>query len=402
MAESLEPQLSVALEKKAATELADPRGVRAQPPEDRVPLQRNAAATVAGGLPAVVSSMRHALGEAGVVRGTRLLLKLNQVDGFDCPGCAWPEPGAAPHLPSSARTARRRSPRRRPARASRRSSSPRHTVAELPTQQRLLAGPAGPPHPAAWCCAEGARPLRADRLGRRLRADRRASCNALGSPRRGRLLHLGPHQQRGRVPLPAVRARVRHQQPARLLEHVPRVERRRPDRDHRHRQGHASCSTTSTKARRDHRGRPEPGHQPPAHALRAAGGQARRRADRQRSTRCPRRASSASSTRSTRSSCCKGAALADLFLQVRIGGDVGALPGPAEQAHPARPRRRRRGVHRASTRRRLRGVRLRRARAAELGRDRCSASGIAARQIDEAAAPGPRTPSASSSAGRWA
>ncbi|HEY6909199.1 MAG TPA: FdhF/YdeP family oxidoreductase [Myxococcales bacterium] len=92
MAESLDPQLPVALEKTAAKHLADPRGVRAQPPEDPVPLRRNAAATVAGGFPAVVSSMRHALGEAGLVRGTRLLLALNQVEGFDCPGCAWPDP----------------------------------------------------------------------------------------------------------------------------------------------------------------------------------------------------------------------------------------------------------------------------------------------------------------------
>lgn len=28
----------------------------------------------------------------GVVRGTRTLLQLNQTGGFDCPGCAWPEP----------------------------------------------------------------------------------------------------------------------------------------------------------------------------------------------------------------------------------------------------------------------------------------------------------------------
>jgi molybdopterin-dependent oxidoreductase alpha subunit len=46
----------------------------------------------AGGVPAIVSSMRHALGEAGVVRGTRELLLLNQKHGFDCPGCAWPDP----------------------------------------------------------------------------------------------------------------------------------------------------------------------------------------------------------------------------------------------------------------------------------------------------------------------
>jgi molybdopterin-dependent oxidoreductase alpha subunit len=36
--------------------------------------------------------MKHALGEAGVVRGTLLLKALNQFDGFDCPGCAWPDP----------------------------------------------------------------------------------------------------------------------------------------------------------------------------------------------------------------------------------------------------------------------------------------------------------------------
>jgi molybdopterin-dependent oxidoreductase alpha subunit len=46
----------------------------------------------AGGIPAVVSSMRHAWGEAGVVRGTKVLSKLNQKGGFDCPGCAWPDP----------------------------------------------------------------------------------------------------------------------------------------------------------------------------------------------------------------------------------------------------------------------------------------------------------------------
>jgi molybdopterin-dependent oxidoreductase alpha subunit len=47
---------------------------------------------VAGGIPAIVSSLQHALGQAGVMRGTRELLLLNQKHGFDCPGCAWPDP----------------------------------------------------------------------------------------------------------------------------------------------------------------------------------------------------------------------------------------------------------------------------------------------------------------------
>lgn len=47
---------------------------------------------VAGGIPAVVSSLKHVFGEVGVVEGTKALLKLNQFDGYDCPGCAWPDP----------------------------------------------------------------------------------------------------------------------------------------------------------------------------------------------------------------------------------------------------------------------------------------------------------------------
>ena len=48
---------------------------------------------------------------------------------------------------------------------------------------------------------------------------------ALPVARRRRVLHVGPHEQRSRVPLPAARPVVRHEQPARLLEHVPRGER---------------------------------------------------------------------------------------------------------------------------------------------------------------------------------
>lgn len=48
--------------------------------------------TIAGGLPAVFSSMKHAFDEMGPIRGTHELLKLNQMKGFDCPGCAWPDP----------------------------------------------------------------------------------------------------------------------------------------------------------------------------------------------------------------------------------------------------------------------------------------------------------------------
>ena len=46
----------------------------------------------AAGLPGVAVSGRDALRQMGVVRTVRTLLRVNQRDGFDCPGCAWPEP----------------------------------------------------------------------------------------------------------------------------------------------------------------------------------------------------------------------------------------------------------------------------------------------------------------------
>ncbi len=45
------------------------------------------------GLPAVANSVRHIGANAGIKRGLSLLRGVNQTDGFDCPGCAWPEPG---------------------------------------------------------------------------------------------------------------------------------------------------------------------------------------------------------------------------------------------------------------------------------------------------------------------
>ncbi len=46
----------------------------------------------AGGLGAVVHSAQHLFDEVGVVEGIKIISKLNQFDGYDCPGCAWPDP----------------------------------------------------------------------------------------------------------------------------------------------------------------------------------------------------------------------------------------------------------------------------------------------------------------------
>ncbi len=47
--------------------------------------------TSAAGVPAVLVALRHSLTQMGAVRTVTTLAKVNQRDGFDCPGCAWPE-----------------------------------------------------------------------------------------------------------------------------------------------------------------------------------------------------------------------------------------------------------------------------------------------------------------------
>jgi molybdopterin-dependent oxidoreductase alpha subunit len=46
----------------------------------------------AAGRTAISETMKNAFGKMGVVRGTRALLNLNQEGGIDCQSCAWPDP----------------------------------------------------------------------------------------------------------------------------------------------------------------------------------------------------------------------------------------------------------------------------------------------------------------------
>lgn len=46
----------------------------------------------AAGVTAVAKAMEMAVGQMGVRRTAQTLRRLNQVDGFDCQGCAWPDP----------------------------------------------------------------------------------------------------------------------------------------------------------------------------------------------------------------------------------------------------------------------------------------------------------------------
>src|SRR5690349_1982389 len=64
----------------------------AENPESFTGLSLGPVKKTAAGIPAVISSFKHIIGEAGLIRGLKALNKLNQKDGFDCPSCAWPDP----------------------------------------------------------------------------------------------------------------------------------------------------------------------------------------------------------------------------------------------------------------------------------------------------------------------
>jgi molybdopterin-dependent oxidoreductase alpha subunit len=66
--------------------------VSAQPPVEISGIEIKEAGGVAGGIPAIVQTVKHAWREMGARRSLKTLLAVNQKDGFDCPGCAWPEP----------------------------------------------------------------------------------------------------------------------------------------------------------------------------------------------------------------------------------------------------------------------------------------------------------------------
>ena len=63
-----------------------------EPPLERTPPEVGGPARVAGGVGSLMATMAHLRAGPGLVRGTRATLAMNQPDGFDCPGCAWPEP----------------------------------------------------------------------------------------------------------------------------------------------------------------------------------------------------------------------------------------------------------------------------------------------------------------------
>ena len=67
------------------------RPVHTTPLDSRVPSKSKPSKSAAG-MPAIISTLKHGVTKMGV-RGTiSNLTKVNKFSGFDCPGCAWPDP----------------------------------------------------------------------------------------------------------------------------------------------------------------------------------------------------------------------------------------------------------------------------------------------------------------------
>jgi molybdopterin-dependent oxidoreductase alpha subunit len=64
----------------------------AQTPIETMHIKMGDRVKVAAGMEAITKTLEFTAQEPGLERGAAALLRLNQFDGYDCPGCAWPDP----------------------------------------------------------------------------------------------------------------------------------------------------------------------------------------------------------------------------------------------------------------------------------------------------------------------
>jgi molybdopterin-dependent oxidoreductase alpha subunit len=72
--------------------MSNERNVTIVPPAIYTGIKEVPIKPAAAGIPAISSSLYHISEEMGLWKGIKTLMKLNQKEGFDCPGCAWPDP----------------------------------------------------------------------------------------------------------------------------------------------------------------------------------------------------------------------------------------------------------------------------------------------------------------------
>nr|ANV80147.1 hypothetical protein [uncultured Candidatus Thalassoarchaea sp.] len=65
------------------------------PIEDSPPITGKPSSSAAGAT-AILSTIKHGITRSGVTGSIRSLSKVNKFGGFDCPGCAWPDPDDHP------------------------------------------------------------------------------------------------------------------------------------------------------------------------------------------------------------------------------------------------------------------------------------------------------------------
>lgn len=68
------------------------KNVSATTPPDSNQLKLRPRKSIAAGIPAATSSMFHGIKKMGITKTIKTLTTVNQPSGFDCPGCAWPDP----------------------------------------------------------------------------------------------------------------------------------------------------------------------------------------------------------------------------------------------------------------------------------------------------------------------
>lgn len=77
---------------ESSAESSAESNIQVEPPSDFTGIHLGDPKEQAAGMPAVLSSFKHVFGQAGLRKGAAGMAKLNQMDGFDCPSCAWPDP----------------------------------------------------------------------------------------------------------------------------------------------------------------------------------------------------------------------------------------------------------------------------------------------------------------------
>ena len=81
-----------AVEQVAELDPTDATSLMAQNPLSLGKLRIGHASEEAAGIPAIWNTMLYGIGEMGPVRSSEAFLKINHVTGFDCQSCAWPSP----------------------------------------------------------------------------------------------------------------------------------------------------------------------------------------------------------------------------------------------------------------------------------------------------------------------